>query len=127
MKNRLLVNLVAVAALAVLVAFASGASSAAPRATLLGTVTDPSGAVIPDASVSISSNHFTETVATGDDGRYSVSGLNPGHYRVEVHAAGFTPLEKSGLVLATGQETEADAQLAIRATRQEVTVTAALP
>ena len=97
------------------------------RGAITGRVTDPSGAVIPDASVSISSNHFTETVATGDDGRYSVSGLNPGHYRVEVRAAGFSPLEKSGLVLATGQETEADAQLAIRVTRQEVTVTAALP
>ena len=127
MKSRLLVNLVAVAALALLVQFAPGAPSAAPRATLLGTVTDPSGAVIPDASVTISSNHFTQTVATDDDGRYSVSGLVPGHYRVEVRAAGFTPLEKSGLVLATGQETEADAQLAIRATRQEVTVTADLP
>jgi hypothetical protein len=77
--------------------------------------------------VSISSDHFSQTVATDDTGCYSLTGLNPGHYRVEVRAAGFSPLEKSGLVLATGQETEADAQLAIRATRQEVTVTAALP
>ena len=93
-------------------------------ATLHGTVTDPSGAAIPAASVMVSGANFVRTVATDETGDYTVAGLRPGHYSVQIHAAGFAPLEKSGFVLKAGFETEADAQLVVKASRQSITVSA---
>src|SRR2546423_747561 len=93
------------------------------RGKLHGIVTDPSRAAIPAASVMVSGPSFVQTVSTDEAGHYSVAGLAPGHYSVQVHSAGFAPLVKSGLVLSAGYETEADAQLVIKASRQAITVT----
>jgi len=99
------------------------AQSSTAKATLHGIVTDPSGAIIPAASVMVSGANFVRTVATDETGQYTIAGLQPGHYSVQVHAAGFAPMEKSGFVLSAGYETEADAQLVIEASRQAITVT----
>jgi hypothetical protein len=93
--------------------------------TLHGIVTDPSGAAIQGASVIVSSGEFVESVSTDKTGQYTVSGLAPGYYRVHIHSSGFSMLRRSGLVLAAGCETEADAQLTISPLMQVVTVTAA--
>src|SRR5258706_7810502 len=95
----------------------------APVGTLHGIVTDPSGAAIPAASVSVSGAHFVRRVETDETGQYAIAGLPPGHYTVQIQSSGFAPLEKSGLVLSAGYETEADAQLSIKASKQEITVT----
>jgi hypothetical protein len=94
------------------------------NATLHGVVTDPSGAAIPGASVIVSSGEFVQTVSTDETGQYKVSGLAPGHYRVHIHANGFSIYGRSGLVLSAGYETEANAQLNISPARQVVTVRA---
>ena len=99
------------------------AQPAAMRGTLRGIVTDPSGAAIPAASVTVSGPSIVRTVSTDDTGHYAIAGLAPGHYSVQVYSAGFAPLVKSGLVLSAGYETEADAQLVIKASRQAITVT----
>jgi uncharacterized surface anchored protein len=91
---------------------------------LHGIVTDPSGAVIPGASVIVSSGEYVQTVSTDETGQYTISGLAPGHYRVHIHSAGFSIFGSSGLVLSPGYETEADAQLSISPSRQVVTVSA---
>ena len=59
---------------------------------ITGTVTDPTGAAIPTATVSVKSvgTGVTRTVATGDTGAYTVTNLLPGSYDVTVQAAGFT-------------------------------------
>src|SRR5881396_1828466 len=114
MKSRILIFLAAA------VMFAQPSSM---RGTLRGIVTDPSGAAVPAASVTVSGPSFVRTVSTNESGHYSVDGLAPGHYSVQVHSAGFAPLVKSGLVLSAGYETEADAQLIIKASRQAITVT----
>ena len=108
-------------------------ATAAPRipaslttGSLHGMVTDPSGAVIPGASVTVMSANFVRHISTDESGQYTVSGLSAGHYRVQIHAAGFSTLDKSGLVLSPGYETEADAQLSISASKQEITVAAGL-
>ena len=93
------------------------------RGTIRGIVTDPSGAAIPAASVTVSGSSFVRTVSTDETGHYSIAGLAPGHYSVRVYSVGFAPLVESGLVLSAGYETEADAQLAIKASRQAITVT----
>ena len=124
MKNRVMIILAATVMVAFLAWSAPVAPSPTARATLRGIVTDPSGAAIPAATVIVSGAHFVQTFATDETGQYAVSGLLPGHYSVQIHSAGFAPLERSGLVLLAGYETEADAQLAIKASRQAITVTA---
>ena len=99
------------------------AQSSTMRGTLRGIVTDPSGAAIPAASVMVSGPNLVRTVSTDETGRYVMTGLLPGHYTVQVYSPGFAPLVRSGLVLSAGYETEGDAQLAIKASRQAITVT----
>src|SRR6267142_3652177 len=108
--------------LIVLAATAMFAQPSTLKGTLRGIVTDPSGAAIPAASVTVSGPSLVRTVSTDDTGHYSIAGLLPGHYSVQVHSTGFAPLAKSGLVLSAGYETEADAQLVIKASRQAITV-----
>ena len=104
---------------------ALGAQPARAKGTLHGIVTDPSGAAVPGAAVLVSAGHSVREVSTDDSGEYTVSGLLPGHYRVQIQSAGFSQFERSGLVLSAGYETEADAQLSVSTLKQEITVNAA--
>jgi len=94
-----------------------------PGATMRGIVTDPSGAVIPKATVLVAGPNFRQVIRTDERGSFAVAGLPGGEYRVRVQSAGFSTFFKSGLVAAPGYATEADAQLTISQTRQEITVT----
>ena len=87
-----------------------------------GSVTDPSGAVIPSAMVTISSGAFTRTVSTDDSGQYTFTGIETGHYRVRVHFGGFTPFDRANFLVTPGQVTEVNAQMELREARQTVTV-----
>jgi Carboxypeptidase regulatory-like domain len=101
------------------------AHSGTNTAAIHGVVTDPSGAVIAGAMVTISTPHWTQTVSTNESGEYLLTGLDASvdhHCRVTVHYGGFAPFEKSTFVLAAGRETEADAQLEVHEVRQTVTV-----
>jgi hypothetical protein len=124
MKNRAIIYLAGAILVTFLAQSAPVTRSSTAGGALHGIVTDPSGAAIPRAAVFVAGDHFAQTVATDETGQYEVDGLRPGHYRVLVRSAGFDPFKKTGLVLSAGYETEADVQLAIRATRQEITVTA---
>jgi len=124
MNNRMLICLTATVVMAFGALSALGAPPATAKGTLHGIVTDPSGAAVPGASVVVSAAHWAQEVSTDDSGEYTVSGLRPGHYRVQIHAAGFSQFERSGLLLSTGYETEADAQLMVSALKQEITVSA---
>src|SRR5207247_928264 len=114
MKNRMLICLAAAVMAAFLALSAPVTQSSIAGGTLHGMVTDPSGAAIFGASVIVSAAQFVQSVSTDETGQYAVSGLTPGHYRVQIHSVGFSPFEKSGLVLSAGYQTEADEQLIIR-------------
>src|ERR1700678_4325624 len=62
---------------------------------LSGTITDPSGAAIPNVSVTITSNATSQsrTTTTGPDGQYKFSLLQPGSYKVSFAATGFKTSE----------------------------------
>jgi protocatechuate 3,4-dioxygenase beta subunit len=123
--NKRAITFLAAALLAALLAqSAPRIHSSTENGTLHGVVTDPSGAAIPGASVIVSSGEFVQSVSTDETGQYTVSGLAPGHYRVHIHANGFSIYGRSGLVLSAGYETEADAQLIISPAKQVVTVRA---
>jgi hypothetical protein len=100
-----------------------GALLAQTPGSLHGQVTDPSGAAVPNASVTLTGPNNTVKVGqTDDSGNYTVNGLPPGQYMLRVMAPGFTLFEKPGLDLSGGRATTLDIPLAVQVEKQEVTV-----
>ncbi|MBV9084888.1 MAG: TonB-dependent receptor, partial [Acidobacteriaceae bacterium] len=98
-------------------------------ASLSGTVTDASGAVVSDASVT-AKNDDTGAVRTGDTnstGQYQFAALPIGHYEVRVRKNGFADESRTGVNLVVGQDARVDIELKIGAARQELTVNADAP
>ena len=95
--------------------------------TITGTVTDPSGGVVPAATVTIvnTATNSRRVVSTDSGGRYSSGPLPVGSYQVEVQAKGFKNLVRYGLTLQVQQTAVVDAQLEVGATTEQMTVTAA--
>ncbi|HET9530313.1 MAG TPA: carboxypeptidase regulatory-like domain-containing protein, partial [Blastocatellia bacterium] len=91
-----------------------------------GTVTDPSGAVIPGATVTIKdqSTGATRTVTTDAAGNYSVAGLPPGTYKIEVDAPGFNKTQVENVVIQPGQVSSTGVRLSPGAVTETVTVVA---
>ena len=94
--------------------------------TILGTVTDQTGAVVPNAKVTIANtdtgvNSITYSSSAGD---FDLPALNPGSYRVTVEAAGFQKSVTSGIVLTVNQKVRADAALKPGEVTQTVAITA---
>lgn len=122
-------QLVAVALLALL--FAIGVPSlmaqSAGTSALAGTVTDPSGAAIPGATVTITNNATgqTRTANTGSDGSYRFTLLPPGNYKVTFAASGFKTSEVGSETLNVTETPELNRTLEVGAASEEVTVEAA--
>ncbi len=97
------------------------------QAALVGTVTDPSGAVIPNASVLVTNTDTAQAVTVKSDaaGLYQVQDLVPGPYTVRVDAEGFKAVAIQKLTLAARQQLRADAQLETGSVEQQVSVDAA--
>ena len=91
---------------------------------ILGTVTDATGAAVPGADLTVTNTDtgIARAVKSDDQGRYDVTELQIGNYRVEVKMQGFAPLAQQGLVLAVGQRLVTDFRLQVGAVTQEVTV-----
>ncbi len=113
--------------LLIIIALSFPALAQVTSGTIFGSVKDPSGAMIKDATVTITNpaNGLTRTVVSGDDGNFSAPGLYPGTYNVTVEATGFKKLETRGIVLSAADKLGAgDFVLAVGTTSDEVTVTA---
>ena len=104
-----------------------GAAWAQETASISGTVTDPSGAVVPNAKVTLvlQETGATQITTTNGDGLYNVPGLAVGHYTLSVTASGFTKYQKTGIVVNVAIPLREDVQLAVGANTQTVTVQAA--
>jgi hypothetical protein len=96
---------------------------------LIGTVTDPAGAVITGAKVTITSidRGTVQTTATNDSGNYIQTHLYPGRYKVEVEAAGFQRYVIEETVISIDRSTRVDAQLTVGQVTEQVLVTDAAP
>jgi Carboxypeptidase regulatory-like domain/TonB dependent receptor len=95
-------------------------------ASLSGFVYDNSGAVVPAATVTLSSPEkgFTQTIDTQPDGAYMFTLLRPGTYALKVEKSGFQTYIQSGIMLTVGQAATQDVSLQVGAVSQEVSVTA---
>src|SRR5271157_3863546 len=107
--------------LSALAVFSFTAPAQQATATIKGTLTDDSGAVIPAARVALVSNGTTKTTQTQGDGGYNFAGLAPGQYTVSISFPGFAAFSKT-ITVSAGGTIQVPIQLAIRAEKQEVTV-----
>jgi Carboxypeptidase regulatory-like domain/TonB-dependent Receptor Plug Domain/TonB dependent receptor len=95
--------------LIVLVGYSAGAiqmSAQVVGGTIVGTVTDQSGAIVPRASILIKNlaNGVNHTVTTDPVGFYTAPNLLPGTYEVTASAVGFASIVKSGITLTVGNQ-----------------------
>src|SRR5712672_1480763 len=97
--------------------------------TLSGTITDPSGSVVPNSEDAIknSATGISRNVTTNADGFYSAANLVPGNYEVSVSAAGFNTEIKKGIVINVGAQPVFNLVLQIGAVANRVEVTTEAP
>ncbi|HEY8559244.1 MAG TPA: carboxypeptidase regulatory-like domain-containing protein [Pyrinomonadaceae bacterium] len=99
-------------------------------ATIVGTISDPSGQAVPSASVTARNTEtgLTRTVSSDEEGNYRIEFLPVGNYVVEVTAgSGFKKAIREGLVLRVTDIARTDVSLEIGSVNEEVTVTTAPP
>ncbi|HVF43308.1 MAG TPA: carboxypeptidase regulatory-like domain-containing protein [Pyrinomonadaceae bacterium] len=114
----------------VVCALALGATTAYSQeitGTIVGTVTDPSGAVVKGATVTVadeSKDIVVRTVTTNDEGQFSVPLLPVGTYTVTIESAGFKKSAQTGVKLDVNQRRAVDVQLETGSIEEVVTVQA---
>ncbi|HZY63528.1 MAG TPA: TonB-dependent receptor [Edaphobacter sp.] len=109
--------------------FASTAIAQDVRATIGGRVTDPSGAVIRGAAVSLISNatNVKRTTVTNDRGLWQIQLLLPGRYHFTIEAPGFNTEQRTGIVLQAADVKQFDIQMKLGSEAQTVTITSETP
>ncbi|HYK88966.1 MAG TPA: carboxypeptidase-like regulatory domain-containing protein, partial [Acidobacteriota bacterium] len=97
--------------------------------TIGGTVTDPSGAVIPGATVRVTNinTNATTILATNSAGVYSATNLNPGSYNIEAESPGFKKAVARNIVLEVNALLKIDLTLAVGETSEVVEITSEAP
>lgn len=120
-------SLVIVLMISTLIGPATGqiALAQSSKGILVGTVTDPAGAVISGATVKIT-NTATGTsreTKTTDEGNYRLDAVDPGVYDAEVTSAGFKTSTQTKILIAAGQASTSDFKLEVGATGEVVNVT----
>ena len=118
-----------IALLALLVLFTSAAFGQVTSADILGTVTDATGAVVPNATVVLNNIGTNEkrTQNTNASGDYTFSLLPVGHYSISVKAAGFQSQIVKDLSVEAGDRARSDIHLALGAESTTIEVTASTP
>ena len=105
--------------------FVSMVSAQEFRGTVTGTITDPNGAVVPGASVTIrnTETNISNTVTTSDEGQYTVPLLPPGSYTVSATANGFRTSTVENVTIQVEDRLTIDMQLQV-GTAAEVNIVA---
>jgi hypothetical protein len=97
--------------------------------SIVGTLTDTSGAVCPGAAVTVTNTEtqFTRTVVTGTSGDYVVTPLPPGEYIVKASASGFRAVERENITLEVNQSLRVDFKLEVGSVSETVKVAGGAP
>ena len=120
----------AMLAVALLILASGGAVwSQTVQGVITGTVTDPTGAVVPSATVTITNvgTNISQTTTTGSDGSYRFPLVPPGTYTVEIKAANFATVRISGVVVEASQTVPLNHQLELAKAQQVIEVTEQAP
>jgi Carboxypeptidase regulatory-like domain/TonB dependent receptor len=97
--------------------------------TVLGRITDPSGAVVPKVHVTLRNENTNVSTSkdSGGDGEYLFPNVHPGSYQIEASAGGFAQYNLEHLDVAVSQTVRADIKLAVGTTSSSVQVSAEHP
>ncbi len=103
----------------------ANARAQSTQGTILGSIHDSSGAVVPNADVILTSidEGTIRTTRSSAGGEYRFVDLKAGHYTITADAPGYAKWTANGVVLAVRQELRIDVKLAIGQVRQKVVVT----
>jgi len=95
-------------------------------AGVVGTITDPTGAAVPNAKITVTSTEtgLARQVTSTTDGQYVISDLNVGKYNVAVEAPGFKKVEQDGIALNVDDRKRFDFKLVVGSASEAVTVEA---
>ena len=119
-----------VKALALLVFFVAIPSAAYAQASIVGTVRDPSAAVLPGVTVEASSPALiekTRSVVTSGTGQYAIEDLRPGTYTLTFTLNGFVTLKREGLELTGSFIATVNADMKVGGVAETITVTGEAP
>src|ERR1035437_7474639 len=103
------------------------AHALAQEATIVGTVTDPSGAAVPNATITVTNVETGQVrnLTSSSDGQFVAPDLHIGRYTVRAQGAGFKVVEQTDIVLSVNDRARVDFKLQVGSTTEQVTVEAA--
>jgi hypothetical protein len=103
-----------------------GTLAFAQEATIVGTVTDPSGAAVPNASITLTNAETgaSRTLNSSSDGQFVAPDLHIGHYTARATASGFKVAEQKSITLTVGDRLRVDFKLQVGSAQEQVTVEA---
>jgi outer membrane receptor protein involved in Fe transport len=106
----------------------SAVAQSTTQGSISGTVRDPQGGVVPNATVTVKNNDTNKevTATTDDDGGFKTVNLDPGTYAVTVSAANFAPFT-SNAVVEVGRATSLPIELSIQGATETVQITSEAP
>ena len=123
------IKLVMFAALCLTLGIGQAFAQSSVTGGIRGKITDPQGALVPNASVTVTNvgTNKEETVSSDTDGGYRFSNLQPGVYNLGVAGAGFANFTQEKVVVEVGQVTTVDVPLGVSGATATVQVTAEAP
>jgi hypothetical protein len=94
--------------------------------SLVGAVTDPAGAVIPNAKVTVTEvgTGFSRTATTDSEGHYVLASMRPAQYDITVQAAGFITYAQKGVTLLANQTLTVNVTAQVSGTTEQLNITA---
>src|SRR5262252_3282003 len=109
-----------------LLLFAASALAQTSRGTVSGIVSDPTGAVVTGATITLTNDQtgVSRTTNTNGEGLYRFEAVDPGSYSLKIAASGFGNVNKTNIVVSANQVAQVDAQLALGGQTLSVDVTA---
>lgn len=115
--------------LSFLLAIAPAVFGQETTATILGTIKDQSGLILPGVTITITNldTGLSRTVVSNDEGRYNVPHLGLGRYEVRASLAGFKEFVRSGITLVVGQNAVINIVMQVGEVVEQVTVTGETP
>ena len=122
-------KLVAILATGLIALVVGTFAQSAVTGAINGKVTDPQGAVVPNASLTVTNiaTNQAVTVNASDDGTYKVTNLQPGTYTIATTVSGFAPAKAERIIVEVGKTTTVDIPLSVGGQSVQVDVTAEAP